>query len=62
MFIHRPEYYDRDNPELEGKAKIIIAKQRNGPTEAVQLAFLKQFTRFDNLDKSYWMEDSGAGA
>jgi replicative DNA helicase len=59
MFIHRPEYYDRDNPELEGKAKIIIAKQRNGPTESVQMAFLKQFTRFDNLDKSYWVDDGG---
>ncbi len=61
-FIHRPEYYDRDNPELEGKAKIIIAKQRNGPTESVQLAFLKQFTRFDNLDKSYWIEEGGGAA
>ena len=31
-FIHRPEYYDRDDEELKGKAEIIIAKQRNGPT------------------------------
>ncbi len=59
MFIHRPEYYDRDNPDLEGKAKIIIAKQRNGPTDAVQLAWLKTFTRFDNLDRTYWMDDMG---
>jgi replicative DNA helicase len=62
MFIHRPEYYERDNPELEGKAKIIIAKQRNGPTESVQMAFLKQFTRFDNLDRSYWVDDGGSAS
>src|SRR5947209_1864081 len=62
MFIHRPEYYDRDNPELEGKAKIIIAKQRNGPTDAVQMAFLKEFTRFDSLDRSYWVNDGGGAS
>ena len=48
-FIHREEYYDRENPELEGKAEIIIAKQRNGPTGSVQMAYLKEFTRFENL-------------
>ena len=58
-FIHRPEYYDRDNPELEGKAKIIIGKQRNGPTDTVQMAFLKEFTRFDNLDKAFWLHGGG---
>lgn len=31
-FIHREEYYDRENEDLKGKAEIIIAKQRNGPT------------------------------
>jgi replicative DNA helicase len=49
-FIHRPEYYDRDNEELKGKAEIIIAKQRNGPTGKVELAYLADFTRFENLD------------
>jgi replicative DNA helicase len=33
----------------EGVADIIVAKQRNGPTGAVQLAFVKAYTRFENL-------------
>ena len=48
-FIHREEYYDRDNEDLKGKAEIIIAKQRNGPTGSLQLAYLSDFTRFENL-------------
>lgn len=56
MFIYRPEHYyshlDRNDPkylEVEGKAEIIVAKQRNGPTGIVHLAFLKEFARFENL-------------
>ena len=37
------------DPESEGVAEIIIGKQRNGPTGTAKLAFLKQFTRFENL-------------
>jgi replicative DNA helicase len=48
-FIHREEYYDRENEDLKGKAEIIIAKQRNGPTGTVQMAYLADFTRFENL-------------
>ena len=48
-FIHREEYYDRENEDLKGKAEIIIAKQRNGPTGTVPLAYLADFTRFENL-------------
>lgn len=51
-FIHREAYYQRDeepDPESQGKAEIIIAKQRNGPTGSVQLAYLSKCTRFDNL-------------
>jgi replicative DNA helicase len=48
-FIHREEYYDRENEDLKGKAEIIIAKQRNGPTGIVHLAYLADFTRFENL-------------
>lgn len=57
MFIYRPEYYDHDNPELEGKAKIIIAKQRNGPTDTIQLAFIKGSTRFETLLRSDWLRE-----
>ena len=49
-FIHREEYYDRENEDLKGKAEIIIAKQRNGPTGSLQMAYLSDFTRFENLD------------
>ena len=51
-FIYREEYYAKDLDALEEEkknvAEIILAKQRNGPTGAVRLAFLKEFTRFDN--------------
>jgi replicative DNA helicase len=48
-FIHREEYYDRENEDVKGKAEIIVAKQRNGPTGSIQLAYLADFTRFENL-------------
>src|SRR5690242_8833331 len=48
-FIFREEVYKQDDPDLEGKAEIIIAKQRNGPTGTVKLAFIKKSTRFANL-------------
>jgi len=48
MFIFREEVYNRDNPDLEGLAELIIAKQRNGPTGKIDLAFLKRFTRFES--------------
>jgi replicative DNA helicase len=51
-FIHREEYYDRENEDLKGKAEIIIAKQRNGPTGSVHLAYLADYTRFENLSQS----------
>lgn len=47
----REEYYadsDEDKKESEGKATLIIAKQRNGPVGDVRLTFLKQFTRFED--------------
>jgi replicative DNA helicase len=50
-FIYRGEVYDRDNPDLAGKAELIIAKQRNGPTATIELAFAGKHTRFDNLEK-----------
>ena len=48
-FIHREEYYDRENEDIKGQAEIIIAKQRNGPTGTVKLAYLADYTRFENL-------------
>ena len=47
----REEYYadtDEERQESEGKADLIIAKQRNGPTGDVPLTFIKEFTRFED--------------
>lgn len=46
-FIYREDYY-KPSEENAGLAEILIAKQRNGPTGTVRLAFLKEFTRFEN--------------
>ena len=48
-FIFREEVYKPDEPELEGHAELIIAKQRNGPTGKVKLAFVKRSTRFESI-------------
>ncbi len=49
MFIFREEIYKQDDPELKGRAEIIVAKQRNGPIGKFHLAFLHNSTRFANL-------------
>jgi len=46
--IHREDYYRRDDPEVKGKALLILAKQRNGPTGDIELFFQHQYTRFVN--------------
>ncbi|MDH3627504.1 MAG: replicative DNA helicase [Acidobacteriota bacterium] len=48
MFLFREEVYNKEDPNLEGKAELIIGKQRNGPTGTVHLNFIRQFTRFVN--------------
>ncbi|MBL8796444.1 MAG: replicative DNA helicase [Planctomycetia bacterium] len=47
MMLHRPELYGE--VEKEGLVDIIIAKQRNGPTDTVHLAYLKEFMSFENF-------------
>jgi replicative DNA helicase len=49
MFIFREEIYKQDDPDLKGRAEIIMAKQRNGPIGKFHLAFLHNSTRFANL-------------
>jgi replicative DNA helicase len=52
IFIFREDMYlDKSAPptEAQGTAELIIAKQRNGPTGVVKLAFIREYTRFENL-------------
>ncbi len=49
VFIYRDDYYNRETSTEKGVAEIIIGKQRNGPTGVCKLAFLGQYTRFENL-------------
>ncbi len=49
MFIYRDDYYNKEASKEPGVAEIIIAKQRNGPTGTVKLAFLKPITKFESL-------------
>ncbi|WP_295953951.1 replicative DNA helicase [Rhodoferax sp.] len=53
MFIYRDEYYTKDACKEPGVAEIIIAKQRNGPTGTVKLAFLRNITKFESLASGY---------
>jgi len=46
MFVYREEKYKPDDPTLKGKADILIAKQRNGPTGDVAMTFLHEYTKF----------------
>lgn len=60
-FLYREDYY---NKEAENKniIEIIIAKQRNGPTGTVSLAFIKEYNKFVNLERRLSDEDIPAGA
>jgi len=48
VLILREEYYN-PTPDNQGKAEIIIAKQRNGPVGSMELAFIKEYTKFENI-------------
>jgi len=57
MFIHRPKAYSTEEaPEERAKAEIIIAKQRNGPTDRVHFVFLSAFTRFEEAAPETWTQ------
>ncbi|RPJ72861.1 MAG: replicative DNA helicase, partial [Acidobacteria bacterium] len=50
LLIYRDDVYNKEPGENENVAEIIIAKQRNGPTDTVKLAFIRERTRFENYD------------
>ncbi len=52
MFIYRDDLYNKESAD-KGIAEIIVGKQRSGPTDTVKLAFLNEFTTFENLARGY---------
>jgi len=55
-FLYREDYYEKDT-ENQNIIEIIIAKQRNGPVGTVQLAFVKEYNKFVNLERRF--DDAG---
>lgn len=51
-FIYRDDYYNPDS-EKKNIAEIIVAKQRNGPTDKVELVFMKETGKFGNIDRKH---------
>ncbi|MCM3123601.1 replicative DNA helicase [Mesobacillus sp. AQ2] len=51
-FLYRDDYYDKES-EDKNIIEIIIAKQRNGPTGTVKLAFVKEYNKFVNIENRY---------
>src|SRR5712691_6119173 len=58
FFIHRPNAFKPDEiPEERAKSEVLIAKQRNGPTDRVNFVFLSQFTRFEEAAPDTWTQE-----
>jgi replicative DNA helicase len=54
IFIHRPEYYKKSPPpEEQGIAEVIVAKQRQGPTGIIKVAFMKETASFRPLESAH---------
>ncbi|GIN21969.1 MAG TPA: replicative DNA helicase [Bacillus bacterium] len=60
-FLYRDDYYDKET-ENKNIIEIIIAKQRNGPTGTVSLAFVKEYNKFVNLERRFDEMDAPPGA
>jgi replicative DNA helicase len=56
-FLYRDDYYNREDSEKKNIIEIIIAKQRNGPVGNVELAFVKEYNKFVDLDHRYRPEE-----
>ena len=50
IFIYRPEFYRPDDESIRGIADINVAKQRNGPTGKISLAFIREYVRFADME------------
>ncbi len=51
-FVYRDEYYNGEESDAQGLAEVILAKHRNGPTDAIKLSFLKRYAKFTDLAAS----------
>ncbi|TDQ38362.1 replicative DNA helicase [Aureibacillus halotolerans] len=60
-FLYRDDYYDKES-ESQNIIEIIIAKQRNGPVGTVELAFVKEYNKFVNLETRHNEHDMPPGA
>ena len=60
-FLYREDYYDKET-ENQNVIEIIIAKQRNGPVGTVQLAFVKEYNKFVNLERRFENDAFPTGA
>ena len=60
-FLYRDDYYDKET-ENKNIIEIIIAKQRNGPVGTVELAFVKEYNKFVNLDRRHDAKDMPPGS
>lgn len=60
-FLYRDDYYDQES-ENKDIIEIIIAKQRNGPVGTVELAFVKEYNKFVNLERRFDEGDMPPGA
>src|SRR6202030_3518625 len=57
MFINRPNAFKPDEaPEERAKTELLIAKQRNGPTDRIHFVFRNAFTRFEEAAPDAWTE------
>jgi len=63
IFIYRDEVYNKSDDSVKGIAEIIVAKQRNGPTDTVKLTFLNECMRFEDYtgrEDEFYEEAEGA--
>jgi replicative DNA helicase len=49
LFVYRDDYYNGEESDQQGLAELILAKHRNGPTDAIKLSFLRRYAKFADL-------------
>lgn len=57
LYLWRPEFYWPDNAAYKGKAEIIIARQRAGPTGSIWLTWIPRFTKFASMPRDDWPKE-----